>query len=242
MRRIGFRPALPPATQKFLDAKTREVAAADDPKTSAETLYKNARATAHFEPVLSVLRAMSGAGQRCMYCSGNEGAQVEHWQPKSRFWHAAFAWPNLLWVCGQCNQLKGERFDEACPPIHPVAQNIWAHCYIDAFGQLCPIWRDDLDDLDPHAQATIALLALDRQTLQEARFARLRSLRELAQQKLQALEAGELTPDALEIELLEWFTHPFQTDVADYFLDGPGATDPQEPFRALLQQLSSTRP
>ena len=56
---------------------------------------------ANFEPVLDTLRSMSGLGWRCMYCSGSEGHQVEHWRPKSRFSLDTFTWVNLLWVCGQ---------------------------------------------------------------------------------------------------------------------------------------------
>ncbi|MBP8141294.1 MAG: hypothetical protein KAY02_05020 [Acidovorax sp.] len=237
MRRIAPRPALPPDIQAWLDGKGADIAAAQDPKSAAERLYKLARGHANFEPVLDTLRSMSGLGWRCMYCSGSEGHQVEHWRPKSRFSLDTFTWVNLLWVCGQCNQAKGERFEEACPPLDPVREDIWKHCYIDEFGQLNPVWNTALDRLDPRGEATINLLELNREALQEARHARLQSLRKRARHALTERENGTLSDTALVLELLDWFTEPVQPDVADYFLDGPGAQDTSEPFVDLLARL-----
>lgn len=237
MRRITPRPALPPDTQAWLNEKSAEIASAETPKAAAERLYASARGDTRFEPVLEALRSMSGPGWRCMYCSGSEGHQVEHWRPKSRFWLEALAWANLLWVCGQCNLAKRESFDAACPPLDPVRDNVWQHCYVDEFGQLNPVWNTELNSLDPRGEATINLLELNREALQTTRQARLRSLRKRARQTLADLEAGAMTRDALALELLSWFAEPFQPDVADYFLDGPGAQEPTEPFAALLAQL-----
>lgn len=237
MRRIAPRPVLPPDTQAWLDGKSAEVAAAPDPKAAAERRYKLARSDARFEPVLEVLRGMSGSGWRCMYCSGSEGHQVEHWRPKSRFWFGTFVWANLLWVCGQCNQAKRESFDDACPPLDPVRDNVWQHCYVDEFGQLNPVWNTELHGLDPRGEATITLLDLNREALQTTRDERLRSLRKWARQTLDELKNGVMTRDELALELLNRFTESFQPDVADYFLDGPGAQNPDQPFAALLAQL-----
>lgn len=211
--------------------------AAQDPKTTAERLYKAARGHAHFAPVREALCDMSGLGWRCMYCSGSEGHQVEHWRPKARFWEDVFTWNNLLWVCGQCNLAKGEKFDEACPPLNPANEDIWRHCYIDEFGQLNPVWNPAVNGPDPRGEATIALLELNREALQATRHARLKTLRKRARQAVEDLHAGAITCDDLAVELLDWFTEPFQPDVADYFLDGPGAQDAEEPFGTLLARL-----
>lgn len=237
MRRIASRPALPPETQSWLDGKTTDIAAAQNPKATAEQLYKAARDHDRFEPVLEALRCMSGPCWRCMYCSGSEGHQVEHWHPKSRYWLEALAWTNLLWVCGQCNLAKGERFDEGCPPLNPVRDDIWQHCYIDEFGQINPVWNLALNAPDPRGEATINLLDLNREALQETRHARLRNLRKRARQALTEFQGGTLSESALGLALLDWFTEPLQPDVADYFLDGPGAQDNTEPFAALLARL-----
>lgn len=237
MRRTASRPALPPETQAWLDGKSADIAASQDPQATAEQLYKATRHQAGFAPVLAALRAMSGPGWRCMYCSSSEGHQVEHRRPKSRFWLETFAWVNLLWVCGQCNQAKGERFDQACPPLNPVNEDVWRHCYIDEFGQLNPVWNTALNGPDPRGEATIALLDLNREALQEARHARLSGLRKRARRARADLDGGILSVSALGLELLDWFTEPLQPDVADYFLDGPGAQDATEPFAALLARL-----
>lgn len=237
MRRITSRPALPPDTQTWLEGKRAQVMAAQDPKTTAARLYKATRGHANFVPVREALCSMSGLGWRCMYCSGSEGHQVEHWRPKSHFWGDAFTWENLLWVCGQCNLAKGEQFDEACPPLNPVCEDIWRHCYIDEFGQLNPVWNAALGGPDPRGEATIACLELNREALQDARYARLKVLRQRAKRAMLDLEAGVMTRDALAWALLDWFTEPFQPDVADYFFDGPGAQEAHEPFATLWAWL-----
>ena len=182
---------------------------------------------------------MSGLGQRCMYCSGRESAQVEHYRPKTTHPAIALEWANLLWSCGVCNQAKGNRFDASVAPINPIDDDVWSHFFIDEFGNLSPRWSIAENSLDQRAMATIALHALDRQALQECRQERLIDLRARVNDTMLLLAAGELTRDELERRALTWFEQPFQPDIADYFLAGPGALDSAEPFRRFLEMINA---
>lgn len=133
-----------------------------------------------------------------------ERHQVEHWRPKSRFWLETLAWANLLWVCGQCNLAKGERFDAACPSLNPVHDDIWQHCYIDEFGQLNPVWNPAVNGPDPRGEATIALLELNREALQTTRHARLKTLRKRARQAVEDLRPGAQDAEEPFCTLLAW--------------------------------------
>jgi len=173
-----------------------------------------------------------------MYCSGSEAAQVEHYRPKTTHPQQALAWANLLWICGTCNQAKVNRFEEENPPINPVDDDVWSHFFIDQFGNLSPRWNVALGALDPRAVRTIQLHNLDRQALQECRQERLIDLRNKIEDSLARFDAGQLTRDDLELRVLGWFEQPFQPDVADYFLAGPGAADDSEPFKRFLEVLN----
>ena len=167
-----------------------------------------------------------------MCCSGSEATQVEHYRPKAVYPDRTFQWENLLWVCSACNQSKGNRFDEGMPPINPIDDPVWEYLFIDEFGILCAKWNPAADDLDPRALRTIELLGLDREPLQESRLARLIDLRKKIADTISLMEGGALAPEDLQLRAIEWFEQPFQPDVADYFLDGPGSLE--EPFKGFL--------
>lgn len=56
-----------------------------------------------FSEVRAVLKAMAGGRERCMYCEDNEGTDIEHFWPKSKFPEKAFSWSNYLLACSHCN-------------------------------------------------------------------------------------------------------------------------------------------
>jgi uncharacterized protein (TIGR02646 family) len=174
-----------------------------------------------------------------MYCSGSESAQVEHYRPKTTYPEQALTWENFLWICGICNQAKVNRFEAANPPINPVDDDVWAHFFIDQFGNLTPKWDIALNDFDQRAKRTIELHNLDRQALQECRQDRLIDLRGKVEDTMARFGAGQLTIEDLEVRVLEWLEQSFQPDVADYFLAGPGASNANEPFKALLQLIEA---
>lgn len=228
------REALPSNVLQRLALETQEIVGSTDPVSAASVRYDSARTAVWFKPVLSALARMSGLGQRCMFCSGSEAGQVEHYRPKATYFDQALCWENFLWICGVCNIAKGSRFDEACPPINPIDDQVWDFFFIDEFGALSARWNDTAGDLEPRAVKTIDLLSLDRQALQESRFERLKDLRAKAVDSIELFRQNHLSQDEIEIRLIEWFEQPFQPDVADYFFAGPGANNKTEPFRQLF--------
>lgn len=238
MRRISGRPALPAATVKRLATETAAIVSDVDSFESAKTRYGAARKSKWFEPVIDALGSIAGPGQRCMCCSGSEAAQVEHYRPKAIYPNLALTWKNFLWICGICNQAKGDRFEEGNPPLNPIDDDIWAHFFIDQYGNLTPIWDEASNDFDARAVRTIELYNLDRQALQESRQERLVDLREKVEDALALYRGGTLSLEEMEIRVLGWFQQPFQPDVASFFLEGPGSLDSNEPFRDFLVELA----
>jgi len=237
MRNIDSRLPLPSATVKNLSDEAAIVNASSEKKIMATKQYKAVRKLVWFRKVTETLAQMAGVGVRCMYCSGSESAQVEHYRPKATHPDLAFVWENLLWSCGICNQIKGNRFNEDVQPVNPVDDDVWNYFFIDQFGNLSPRWNPIENSLDSRAVETIKLHALDRQALQESRQERLDDLRSQARNTLVMLESGGIGPDDLQEVVLNWIRQPFQSDVADYFLSGPGKFDPMEPFKSLIDAM-----
>lgn len=148
------------------------------------------------------------------------------------------SWENFLWACGICNLAKGEKFPapaEGGPLINPTTETVWDFFFIDSFGNLSARWRKTTNALDARAQATIQSLRLDRQALQIARYARLKDLIEHVNDSLARYEGGQLTQVDLRTRYANWVVAPLHPDVADYFLKGPGRTQP--PFSDLMKKL-----
>ena len=236
MRTLPGRPALRSQTQERLQRQTDAIAASPNPKEAAEKRYASARKTRWFREVISKLRAMAGPGEPCMLCDANEATDVEHYRPKSVFPERAFAWENLLWGCTACNRFKGNRFPPDTEPgaqlLNPVEDQVWDYFFIDQFGTLTPVWRPALNALDPRANSTREVLRLDRQTLQERRLQRLRALRTAVEDTVARFHSNHITTHQMRERIVQWKNEPFQADVADYFLSGPGKKE--EPFAALL--------
>jgi len=170
-----------------------------------------------------------------MLCDANEATDVEHYRPKSVFPERAFEWENLLWGCSACNRFKGNRFPPVTEPgaqiLNPVDDAVWDYFFIDQFGTLTPVWRPDLNGFDPRASSTREVLRLDRQTLQERRLRRFRGLRKAVEDTVARYQHGHLPLDEVKERIAHWREEPFQADVADYFLNGPGKRE--EPFATL---------
>lgn len=238
MRSIRPRGALSASVVEALKERTRQIAESANPKEEAERLYTNARKARWFEPVVNALREMAGPGERCMFCSGSESSCVEHFKPKAIFPTMAMTWKNFLWVCSICNSSKGDRFppdtEDGEPLIDPATEAVWTFFFIDEFGNLSARWRTDLDCLDPRASCTIKLLALDRDALQQSRQMRLEDLRKRTKDSLILYRDGRINREDLKNRIRDWLLQPFQPDVADYFLSGPGRKE--EPFATLLNE------
>jgi len=238
MRRFPPRPALAAKAAKRLADKALLIVAEADRQAAAERIYTSSRQAKWFEPITSALKAMTGPGERCMLCSGSECSQVEHFRPKAAFPLQAMDWENFLWVCGLCNLNKGERFPPHTEPgeqiINPVTENVWDFFFIDEFGNLTERWRPEMNCPDPRAHNTVGILGLDRDALQQTRQSRLKDLRQKANDTLALYRNGDLTVEDLRGRVIDWIQQPFQPDVADYFLKGPGSSD--EPFLTLLRE------
>jgi 5-methylcytosine-specific restriction endonuclease McrA len=244
MRRLPARPNLSPKTVRRLAEKTKLIVDDAIPKDAAARVYTSSRQAQWFQPVIQALKQMTGAGERCMFCSGSESSQVEHFRPKAVFPVEAMIWENFFWICGICNNSKGDRFPPDTEPgerlINPVTENVWEFFFVDEFGNLTERWRPDINNIDQHAWITRQIFDLDRDALQQTRQARLRELKEKAQDALTLFADGRIDAPDLRQRIDSWVVQPFQPDVADYFLRGPGSTE--EPFSQLLARASGIGP
>jgi len=212
---------------------------ASDQKAEAADRYGKARQATWFQEIINALIKISGRGERCMFCSGSESSDVEHFRPKSIFPTLALTWENLLWVCTICNRAKANQF----PPdldkllINPMQENVWDFFFIDEFGLLTPRWNLGLDNQEPRAVSTMSIVRLDRQALQETRQSRLRNLKQQVRDGIAAFKRGDLSKRQLQQRVRTWLGEPFQPDVADYFLNGPGKSE--KPFSTLFETLKN---
>jgi 5-methylcytosine-specific restriction endonuclease McrA len=236
MRPQENRPALTVGVLRRLSRETKAIATSPVPCEEAERRYNRARKAKWFKPIVESLNEWAGPGARCMYCSGSESAEVEHFKPKSVFPKEALIWENLLWTCGVCNRFKGDRFppttEQGESLINPGIECVWDFFFIDEFGNLTPLWRDDENLLDRRATITENILKLNRQALQEARQSSLCDLRQKVEDVLALHSAGKLTPQDIARRIKQWLIQPFQPDVAHYFLIGPGRNE--KPYKDLI--------
>lgn len=130
--------------------------------------------------VLGVLREMARKRQRCMFCEDSRGTDMEHFWPKTPYPARTFDWPNLLLVCGGCNQAKGARFplDEQGRPllIDPTAEDPWDYLFFDsATGNVTARFTRD-GFTHPKGKTTAGLLPLDHEAVTEGRLQVCRNL------------------------------------------------------------------
>lgn len=231
MRRIE-RLTLPAAAQRYLDGRQsrldNEVALA---QADVEQAWKSARKTKAVggdeRSVLSTLRQMSGARQRCMYCLDSHGCDIEHFHPKADYPGNAFRWSNLLLCCTECGRFKGDRFPlQGVDPllIDPSAEDPWTHLDFDPdTGNIGPRFDLGSGDWSVKGRCTVDTLHLDRrEALAQGHlvtFRRLTSVveRELAREPTPLLESllGDLrTSD--DHGLLPWCFGPAGRVVAPF--------------------------
>ena len=239
MRRFPKRPDLPQNVLKKLTAETVAITSHTAPKLEAKRRYENARIANWFRPLIKELQVLSGPGQRCMLCSGSEASDVEHYRPKSIFPELVLTWENFLWSCTPCNRGKHNRF----PPItetggrfiNPLDEDVWDFFFIDEFGLLTPCYDVSIGALNERAVTTRDFLDLNREAVQESRKMRLDDLRSQIAVTLRLLSLGQLSKDQVHEKIANWRKQPFQPDVADYFLNGPGMIE--SPFKNLFDAL-----
>jgi hypothetical protein len=173
-----------------------------------------------------------------MYCSSDEPSHLEHYRPIAHYPAFAFDYLNFLWVCGICNsENKGDQFPpefgEGEQILNPLDDYVWDYFFLDEnFGRLTKT-IDPITLLPkPRAVSTCKVVGIDRGILQRKRAIRHGELIDIASGLLSNYRRGEITQAQVKDRLLGMQTAPFQADVADYFLNGPGRV--HEPFRSLL--------
>jgi uncharacterized protein (TIGR02646 family) len=236
MRTLPKRTRLPRKTKKHLTSETNAISASADPKAEAKRRWPTVRNAKWFNPVVTKLRQLAGKGGRCMYCSGSEATDVEHYRPVAAFPKESMNWENYLWSCTACNRKKLARFPPVTEPgdmiINPLTENVWTFFFIDQFGLLTPNWDSTINGLNARAVSTRDILGLNREAVNDCRLARLRSLRTCASDTIKLFKNGTLSRKQVERRIALWLREPFQPDVANYFLVGPGSST--TPFSTLL--------
>lgn len=223
-----------------LSSETDAIKKAVDPKKEADRRYSNARKTHWFAPVVKELGRLAGPGERCMFCSGSEASDVEHYRPKAIFPEVAMTWENYLWSCTPCNRGKLSRFPPDTGPggqfVNPLYENVWDFFFIDSFGILTPRFDRAANAPNERAVTTRDFLSLNRDAVQVCRQQRLRNLKEAVADTLHLIAAKKLTKKSARQRVETWKSESWQPDVADYFLGGPGRNE--SPFKEFLTEIS----
>jgi len=245
MRKFADRPDLPEKTVlKLLEKRTEIVGIVDleARKTRAREIFDASLGTAWFGAVKEKLQGLCGAGQLCMYCSSTEPSQVEHYKPLALFPELAMEYVNYLWSCDICNRTyKGSKF----PPLNcaggeilnPLDDNVWDFFYIDhTFGRLMKRIDPNTRAYFSRAESTCTYVGVDREVVQLKRQARYKAIVREVAAIISKYRFGELDKEAAEAATESLRLEPFQADVADYFLNGPGKIKaPFDEFFAIIE-------
>jgi hypothetical protein len=117
--------------------------------------------------------------------------------------------------------------------INPIDENVWEYFFIDdVHGQLVPRVDEQTGEFLPRAIGTRDLIGLDREALRVRRKTRLAGLKKSVQQLTAGLAEAAITVAEAREQTMALIHEPYQADVADFFLRGPGRT--KEPFHSLL--------
>lgn len=236
MREIKRRPALAIATRNKLASQKASLLQSADPASICEQRFNGARARQWFNPVRDALKDMSGTSQTCMFCDHNEPTDVEHFRPKVPFPRRTFSWGNMLWVCTTCNRKKNVSFPPhnrpGAPLVDPTLEYVWDYFFLDQFGNLVKKWDVVAGSFHARAQSTCDYIFVDRDEIQTRRRKRLKSLQQAVTHSLADHHAGNLTIPQLSQQISDWLAEPYQADVADFFLRGPGRVE--QPFAQLF--------
>lgn len=236
MRNLKARPELPNDILVRLQNLSNSLMGTEVPKDVCEQRFNAARDTNWFATVKTALMDMSGETRTCMFCDHNEPTDVEHFRPKTEFPGDTFSWANMLWICATCNRLKGSKFPpHNCvgePMINPVVDPVWNFFLLDEFGNLIKRWDPEKDTYNGRAQSTCDYGHIDREEVQTRRSKRMKGLLRVVAQAVTDLKSESATLGDINERVTEWMAEPFQADVADYYLRGPGNVTP--PFSDLL--------
>jgi hypothetical protein len=114
-------------------------------------------------------------------------------------------------------------------------EDVWKFFFIDEFGLLTPRYDFKAGKLNERAVTTCDKLGLNREAIQETRKSRLDDLKSQIAETIQLLGLRELSKSEVHAKIRNWRSQPFQPDVADFFLAGPGKLE--APFNQLFSAL-----
>lgn len=149
---------------------------------------------------MTELQRMAGRRERCMYCRDSLSCDVEHFAPISIRPDRAFVWSNFLWICGNCNRRKGNRFptsDDGRPLlIDPTTVEPWEHFILDtATGEISPRWETPESE-DQIAVATMMVIGtLGHEAVVNGRYVAIVRLRRAGLRWLSNPNSRELSHD-----------------------------------------------
>ena len=243
MRNLESRPALATTLRNKIERQTQRFLLkqkVSQTASMARKAYDHARKSMWFKPVIDNLRQLSGEGELCMYCSSNEPSHVDHYRPLSVFPELALDYENFLWSCDICNRTKGDRFPpdthKGAQILNPIDDDVWEHFQLDhRFGRLLKKFDTALDRYSPRAESTCEHVGIDRENVQTKRQNRYKTLCRDITRSLADFESGSISLDELRAEIADQRSSPFQADVSDYFLNGPGREC--EPFKSALNAI-----
>ncbi|MCX7045568.1 MAG: hypothetical protein NTX50_08815 [Candidatus Sumerlaeota bacterium] len=134
---------------------------------NVEQEWENARRTKPLKAVLTALKNMINARERCMYCLDSHGTDIEHFWPKSQYPERMFIWLNLLLSCAECQRIKGSQFPTASGNnpllIDPTAEQPWDYLDFDPItGNLVARFDPVQDGYCSKGIATVETLQLDK--------------------------------------------------------------------------------
>lgn len=243
MRNFSARPQLTIVASKRLSNKTKVILDSPTIKETAESVYTNSRKTQWFvSSVVATLGALAGVGERCMFCGSNESSQVDHFKPKADFPYLAMNWENFIWICGLCNQNKGNRFPFDFQTgqllINPLDEDVWQFFTINEHGFILAKWNIEQNDIDLRAKTSEEQYKFNRQVIQEARKKQFNSLKDQVKDTILLNNYGHITLQEKQERLTRWLTHPLHPEVAQYFFLGPGKAE--EPFVTFLNMIPLT--
>lgn len=109
----------------------------------------------------------------CCYCEAStdkKQGEIEHLRPKKKFPDKTYDWNNLHWVCGECNGMKLEKYDDIYPILdpsdpEPIEQHIEPRIDADTLW----LWLLNKND-SRRGNTTIEHAGLNRDGLRTARM------------------------------------------------------------------------
>ena len=118
-------------------------------------------------------RLLEMYSEMCCYCEGRTPrvqGEIEHLKPKKKFPDKTYDWNNLHWVCGACNGIKLEQYDDADPILDPSDTELVSnHIEINTDEDMKVIWFSIINN-SRRGQTTITHTDLNRDDLKNARF------------------------------------------------------------------------